>query len=142
AEERIHWHLRRSCFVRRLKRDVLPQLPEKGQVVVAVGLDNERDYRLAERDVIAWLQEQPLELSELQSKVAAALRAERLAQLNALRRLAARGKLSAALGWIEDFLASEEPLVVFAGHREVQDAVLRRFPGALHLVGADGVSAR
>ena len=27
AEERLHWHLRRSCFVRRLKADVLPQLP-------------------------------------------------------------------------------------------------------------------
>ena len=27
AEERIHWHLRRTCFVRRLKKDVLPQLP-------------------------------------------------------------------------------------------------------------------
>ena len=27
AEERIHWHLRRSCFVRRAKADVLPQLP-------------------------------------------------------------------------------------------------------------------
>ena len=27
AEERIHWHLRRRCFVRRAKADVLPQLP-------------------------------------------------------------------------------------------------------------------
>src|SRR5436190_8315904 len=109
AEERIHWHLRRTCFVRRLKRDVLPQLPDKRQVVVPVGLDNERDYRLAERDVVAWLQEQPLELSELESRVAATLRAERLAQLNTLRRLATRGKLATALAWIHDFLESEEP---------------------------------
>ena len=34
AEERIHWHLRRSCFVRRAKADVLPQLPAKRQVAV------------------------------------------------------------------------------------------------------------
>jgi SNF2 family DNA or RNA helicase len=27
SEERLHWHLRRHCFVRRLKREVLPQLP-------------------------------------------------------------------------------------------------------------------
>ena len=142
AEERIHWHLRRTCFVRRLKRDVLPQLPEKRQVVVPVGLDNEKEYRLAERDVIAWLQEQPLELSELEAKVAATLRAERLAQLNALRQLAARGKLGAALAWIDDFLASEEPLVVFASHRQVQEAIVHRFPEALHIVGADAVPAR
>ncbi|WP_028058274.1 DEAD/DEAH box helicase [Candidatus Solirubrobacter pratensis] len=142
AEERIHWHLRRTCFVRRLKKDVLPQLPAKRQVVVPVALDNERDYRLAEKDVVAWLQEQPLELSELESKKAAMLRAERLAQLNVLRRVAARGKLGAALAWIDDFLASEEPLVVFAGHREIQEALVQRFPDAVHVVGADDVPAR
>jgi SWI/SNF-related matrix-associated actin-dependent regulator of chromatin subfamily A-like protein 1 len=142
AEERIHWHLRRSCFVRRSKADVLPQLPAKRQVAVPVALDNERDYRLAEEDVIAWLREQPLDLRELESKVAAALRAERLAQLNTLRRLAARGKGGAAMAWIEDFLASDEPLVVFAGHREMQDRLVERFPGALHLLGRDSITAR
>ena len=142
AEERIHWHLRRSCFVRRAKADVLPQLPAKRQVAVPVALDNERDYRLAEEDVIAWLREQPLDLKELDRKVAAALRAERLAQLNALRRLASRGKGNAAMAWIEDFLASDEPLVVFAGHREVQDRLVERFPAALHLLGRDSISAR
>ena len=142
AEERIHWHLRRTCFVRRLKKDVLPQLPEKRQVVVPVALENEKEYRLAERDVVAWLQEQPIELSELEAKVAATLRAERLAQLNTLRALAARGKLGSAMAWIDDFLASEEPLVVFASHREVQEKVLARFPDAAHVVGADTAQQR
>jgi hypothetical protein len=142
TEERLHWHLRRSCFVRRLKRDVLPQLPPKRQVVVAVGLDNEREYRMAERDVVEWLRTQPLELSELNARIAATLRAERLAQLGALQRLAARGKLHAALAWIHDFLESGEPLVVFARHVEVQEAVMARFPDALHLLGRDPLEAR
>jgi SWI/SNF-related matrix-associated actin-dependent regulator of chromatin subfamily A-like protein 1 len=142
AEQRIHWHLRRRCFVRRLKADVLPQLPAKRQVVVPVALENEREYRLAEKDVIAWLREQPLDLSELEARVAAALRAERLAQLNALKRLAARGKCGPALAWIGDFLASDEPLVVFAGHREVQDLLVERFPDARHLLGRDSAIAR
>ena len=64
---------------------------------------------------------------------------QRLAQLGTLQRLAARGKLAAALAWIEDFLASEEPLVVFARHVEVQQAVLARFPDALHLLGDDSL---
>ena len=142
AEERIHWHLRRRCFVRRLKSEVLPQLPAKRQVVVPVALDNEREYRRAEEDIVAWLREQPLELSELEAKVAATLRAERLAQLNTLKRLAARGKLGAALGWIHDFLASDEPLVVFCGNREVQEPLLERFPDALHLLGRDSIEQR
>jgi hypothetical protein len=142
SEERLHWHLRRRCFVRRLKSEVLPQLPAKRQAVVPVALTNLEEYRLAEDDVVAWLRTQPLDLKVLGAKIAAALRAERLAQLTALQRLAARGKLAAALAWIHDFLASGEPLVVFCRHREVQQAVMERFPWALHLFGDDAVGAR
>jgi SWI/SNF-related matrix-associated actin-dependent regulator of chromatin subfamily A-like protein 1 len=142
SEERLHWHLRRHCFVRRLKSEVLPQLPAKRQVVVPVALNNESEYRLAEDDVIKWLRAQPLDLKVLDAKIAAALRAERLAQLTTLQRLAARGKLAAALTWIHDFLASGEALVVFARHVEVQQAVVEHFPHALHLFGADSPVAR
>ena len=142
SEERLHWHLRRHCFVRRLKSEVLPQLPAKRQVVVPVALNNESEYRLAEDDVIKWLRAQPLDLKVLDAKIAAALRAERLAQLTTLQRLAARGKLAAALTWIHDFLASGEALVVFARHVEVQQAVVEHFPDALHLLGADSPAAR
>ena len=142
SEERLHWHLRRRCFVRRLKSEVLPQLPAKRQVVVPVALSNVKEYRLAEEDVIAWLRSQPLDLRELNAKIAAALRAQRLAQLGTLQRLAARGKLAAALTWIADFLASGEPLVVFARHIEVQEALVQRFPDAVHLLGRDSAAAR
>jgi len=142
SEERLHWHLRRRCFVRRLKSEVLPQLPAKRQVVVPVALSNAKEYRLAEEDVIAWLRSQPLDLSELNAKIAATLRAERLAQLGTLQRLAARGKLAAALTWIADFLESGEPLVVFARHIEVQETLIERFPSAVHLIGRDSAAAR
>jgi SWI/SNF-related matrix-associated actin-dependent regulator 1 of chromatin subfamily A len=142
AHLRLHWHLRARCFVRRSKADVLPQLPAKTRSIVPIELDNETEYRLAERDLIAWLQSQPLNLSELDAKVAAAMRAERLVRLNALKLLAARGKLHAALAWIHDFCSSGERLVVFAHHREIQNAVLERFPTALHILGRDNHIAR
>jgi hypothetical protein len=142
AHLRLHWHLRARCLVRRLKAEVLPQLPAKTRAIVPVELDNEPEYRLAERDVVAWLQSQPLDLRELDARVAAALRAERLVRLNALKQLAARGKLRAALTWIHDFRSSGERLVVFARHREVQRALLAHFPDALHILGEDGARAR
>jgi hypothetical protein len=142
AHQRLHWHLRARCYVRRLKRDVLPQLPAKTRAVVPVELDNEAEYRLAERDLLAWLRSQPLDLRELDAKVAAALRAERLVRLNALKLLAARGKLASALAWIHDFSSSGERLVVFARHREVQRAVIERFPAALHILGEDPATRR
>jgi SWI/SNF-related matrix-associated actin-dependent regulator of chromatin subfamily A-like protein 1 len=142
AHMRLHWHLRARCFARRLKRDVLPQLPAKTRGIVPIELDNEAEYRLAEDDLIAWLRSQPLDLGEMKARVAAALRAERLVRLNALKLLAARGKLHAALAWIHDFQATGEPLVVFARHREIQRAVIERFPHALHILGQDSATAR
>ncbi len=36
AHQRLHWHLRARCFARRLKAEVLPQLPAKTRAVVPV----------------------------------------------------------------------------------------------------------
>jgi SNF2 family DNA or RNA helicase len=142
SDDRLHWNLRARCYVRRTKQQVLPQLPSKRHDTVPVLLSNEQEYRLAEQDVIAWLQTLPIDLRTLDAKVAAALRAEQLVRLNNLRQLAARGKLPTALAWIDDFLASGEPLVVFAEHVATQHAVLERFPEALHILGADSAHAR
>ena len=142
SDDRLHWNLRARCYVRRTKQQVLPQLPAKRHDAVPVALVNDHEYRLAERDVIAWLQTLPLDLRTMDAKVAAALRAEQLVRLNSLRQLAARGKLPAALAWIEDFLASGEPLVVFAEHVATQRAVLDRFPEAVHILGADSSRER
>ena len=121
---------------------MLPQLPAKRHDTVPVLLSNEHEYRLAERDVIAWLQTLPLDLSTIDAKVAAALRAEQLVRLNNLRQLAGRGKLPTALAWIGDFLHSGEPLVVFAEHVATQKAVLERFPNAVRILGADSARER
>ncbi len=142
SDDRLHWNLRAHCYVRRTKQQVLPQLPAKRQDTVPVLLSNEADYRLAEKDVVAWLQTLPLDLRTIDAKVAAALRAEQLVRLNQLRQLAAQGKLPTALAWIADFLESGEPLVVFAEHVAIQKALVERFPGSVHILGADSQRRR
>ncbi len=142
SDDRLHWNLRANCYVRRTKDQVLPQLPSKRHDTVPVPLSNEDEYRLAEQDVIAWLQTLPLDLKTLDAKVAAALRSEQLVRLNNLRQLAASGKLPTALSWIADFLESGEPLVVFAEHVATQRAVLEHFPGSAHILGADSSTRR
>jgi SNF2 family DNA or RNA helicase len=142
SDDRLHWNLRAIGYVRRTKKQVLPQLPAKRTDTVPLILANEQEYRLAESDVIAWLQQQPLDFKTLDAKVAAALRSEQLVRLNNLRQLAAAGKLPTALNWIGDFLASGEPLVVFADHIQIQRALLERFPSAAHILGSDSGPAR
>jgi SNF2 family DNA or RNA helicase len=140
--ERLHWHLRRTCYVRRLKKDVLPQLPAKRRAVVPFDLSNEREYRHAERDLRAWIAERFSSSEELRSRVDSAMRAEALVKVNALRQLVGTGKLHAAHVWIEDFLASGEKLVVFAAHRAVQRDLMERFPDAAHILGSDTPAER
>ena len=137
SDDRLHWNLRAHCYVRRTKKEVLPQLPAKRAETVPILLSNEPDYRAAEQDVIAWLQSLPLDLRTIDAKVAAALRAEQLVRLNHLRQLAGSGKLPTGLAWISDFLASGEPLVVFAEHIAIQRALMERFPDACHILGSD-----
>jgi SWI/SNF-related matrix-associated actin-dependent regulator 1 of chromatin subfamily A len=139
ARRQLHERLRASCYLRRRKADVLGQLPDKRRAVVTVPLENEPEYRRAERDFIRWLRAQ---VQEGKGKLPDSARGMALVRLTALRRLAARGKLRAALSWIEDFSASEERLVVFAHHREIQDAVTERFPECARIVGGDSMQER
>ena len=126
--ERLHWHLRRSCYVRRLKREVLPQLRTSAARSCRSTWTTRREYRHAERDLIAWVKDRFTSSEELKSRVDSAMRAEALVRVNALRQLVGNGKLHAAHAWIHDFLTSGEKLVVFAAHRAVQRDLMERFP--------------
>lgn len=140
--ERLHWHLRGTCYLRRLKKDVLPQLPSKQRAVVPLTLSNQGDYERAERGFMAWLVEQFRDTDEFSQRVDAALRSEALVKIGALRRLAGQGKIKTAVDWIRDFLESGEKLVVFASHRAVQVALAEAFPDAVHILGGDTAESR
>ncbi len=138
ARRRLHEKLRASCFLRRRKADVLAQLPPKQRAVLALPIDNAEEYRLAEQRFVQWLAEQAAGAGLVPDE----LRASAFARLAALRRLAAEGKLAAAVSWVEDFAESDERLVLFAHHRAVQAAVLQRFPGCARILGSDSVEER
>ncbi len=142
ARRRLHWHLRSSCYVRRRKDEVLKQLPPKRRITVPVPLTNAAVYEELEHDLIAWLRSTVPDARELEKKIDTALRAEALVKLNALRHVAARGKLAAAVEWIESFIESGERLVVFAHHRDIQESLLEAFPDAARILGSDNLAER
>jgi superfamily II DNA or RNA helicase len=142
ARERLHWHLRSTCYVRRRKEEVLTQLPPKRRITVPVPLANEHEYRHLEEDLVDWLRHEVNDPLQLAEKIDSALRAEALVKLNALRHVAARGKLHAAIEWIKTFLESGERLVVFAHHRDIQGELVGMFPRAARILGSDPVEER
>ena len=160
----LNRRLRRTCFVRRRKADVLRHLPAKQRVIVPVAIANGGEYRAAQSDVAQWVRAQAeadeaftREIAGLDDDARAAAirergrdaeqrarRAQALVRITQLALIAARGKLDGAKEWIANFLETGEKLVVFTRHREIGDALLEAFPGAACATGrldADGRAA-
>jgi SNF2-related domain/Helicase conserved C-terminal domain len=160
----LNRRLRRTCFVRRRKADVLRHLPAKQRVIVPVAIANGGEYRAAQADVAQWVRAQAeadeafaREIAALDDEARAAAirergrdaeqrarRAQALVRITQLALIAARGKLDGAREWIASFLETGEKLVVFTRHREIGDALLEAFPGAACATGrldADGRAA-
>ena len=113
--DELHKLLKESVMIRRLKVDVLPDLPDKIRSVIPLKIDNEREYQAAERDLISWLENIDPE------KASNAERAEALVRFGVLKQLAVKGKMAAAKEWIKDFMEGGDKLVMFAWHRAVID---------------------
>lgn len=111
-------------FLRRLKEDVLHDLPPKTRSSLLVEIDKNEllEYRAAEKDLVAWLREQG---QELQAK--SAKRAEALVRLTHLRRLVGEAKVRAVVpGYLREFFfsgAPRRPLIVFGYFRKVCQGV-------------------
>lgn len=109
----LHHKLKSNLMIRRLKSDVMKQLPPVSRVVVPLEISDRKQYEEAETDFIRWLQKTEPD------KVSAALRAEGLVKLGYLIRLAASLKMSNAIDWLKASLESGEKLLVFAIHQQV-----------------------
>jgi len=118
--------LRSECMVRRLKKDVLPQLPPKRRKFVCFQLSKsqQKTYDEAQTDFLRWLEK------ESPAKAKRASKAEQLAKIGYLVRLAARLKLDWTTRWIADFFESNpgEKLVTFTMHTFVIDHLKEKFP--------------
>lgn len=137
--DELHRTLRNGCMIRRLKQDVLTELPAKTRSVIPVKIDNRKEYDKAEEDIVHYVAEiaakdkaflesikdLPEEEQEAQKRAFAndkaqrAARAEILVKINHLRQIAAKGKLSTIKAWVEDFMESGEKLLLFGYYKSV-----------------------
>jgi len=114
--------LTESCMIRRLKVDVLPDLPTKTRTFVPMPLENKTEYRDAELNFIDYLHEKKGEQAAEKARAA-----EHLVRIEGLKQLAIQGKLKHCIQWIEDFLEVEDKLVVFCVHRNVAHDLMEHF---------------
>jgi len=136
--EELHKKLTRTVMIRRIKKEVLKDLPAKRRVVVPTEIDNLSDYQWAEEDFAGWLRSNKDRVLGERT-----LSAKALAKIEYLKQLAAKGKMTGVIEWIQNFLDSGSKLVVFATHHEVIDRLKEEFKGvAVKLDGRDSAKTK
>lgn len=111
----LHKLLTSTVMIRRLKSEVLTELPPRQISVIPFEIDNNRDYLAAEAEVVD-------ELSETSQGF--------MAQCDHLKTVAMNGKYPKVVGWIKSTLEETgEKLVVMAHHLDVISRLCEEFKG-------------
>lgn len=139
ALEHLNAKLRRTCFYRREKHEVLKDLPSKTRQVVYCDIDNRKEYWEAEEDLALYLKTYR---EKSDAEVQKSMMGEIMVRMGALKNISARGKLATVYEFVDDVLESGEKLVLFAHLKEVIHKVHARYPQAVTITGDDSHEER
>jgi SWI/SNF-related matrix-associated actin-dependent regulator of chromatin subfamily A-like protein 1 len=160
----LNTRARTYFMIRRLKIDVLPELPPKQRTPVPIEITNRAEYDAAEQDIAGYFATKKIQDDEYTAKKLAitmdafqkglegeeanqfvktrmseeysarfnmayliAAQNEELLRWEALKQLAVRGKMKGVFAWLDEFMESEEKLVVFGDHTSVIEDIARRY---------------
>ena len=116
-EDKLH-DLLTGVMIRRLKKDVLTELPDKTHMVIPFTMKakDRKDYDKAERDILAWLK------SIDTDKFTRAEKAKALAEFSVLKELARVGKFNLIVEWIKEQLEdTNEKFIIFGIRHDTID---------------------
>jgi SWI/SNF-related matrix-associated actin-dependent regulator 1 of chromatin subfamily A len=130
--KRLNEVLKKSFMIRRLRKEVYSDLPDKERSIIPMELNNRKEYDEAEKDIIQYIRD-----NDGDAAARRAAWAETVVRFEKLKQLAVKGKFDQIVEWIESFIESEK-LVVFCIHRNVVDALAEKFSGrCVTLYGGD-----
>ena len=130
----LNYMLRKNCFFRRLKKDVLTQLPDKTRSYLVMDIDNRKEYKQAERDIIKYLvQYKDADDEKIQRTIRGAI----MVKMGILKQISAKGKVSAAIDIIHNTIDGGQKLIVFCFLKEVVQALKAEFRDAVTVTGDD-----
>lgn len=114
----LNAHLRREgLMIRRLKSDVLKDLPAKRRIVQLVDSDDRVFNELVAKAVV--LAKESAELKDALARGRSELEA-----INETRQATGIAKAPAAAAFVRSLLEAEQPTIIFAHHHAVQDILL------------------
>lgn len=127
-----------NCMIRREKKSVLTELPEKTRTDLYVELDSEsrKVYDTAAADLREYLEKYT---GCTDVEIRRKMRMEALVKFMTLRSLSAKGKVRQAVDFVNTFLANGKPLILFCSYHEIVDALKKAFPKAVSVTGRDSL---
>jgi len=139
-KEELNERLRSTCYVRRTKEEVLPDLtPIRHQIVPVQGdATRMKEYRKAEDDIARYMAERAaaialeLGLNPRSAAVMARIKAEsaeHIVRLSALRRLAALAKMPTIKELVDSHLEEGSKVVIAGHHRDVVSGLADEYGG-------------
>ena len=130
-----------TCMIRREKKTVLTELPDKTRTDLIVDLDakGREAYDTAEADLREYL-EKYTECTD--SEIRRKMRMEALVKFMTLRSLSAKGKVKQAIDFVKTFLANDMPLILFCSLHEIVDELKKAFPEAVTITGRDSLVSK
>lgn len=135
AENLTELHeLVKPMMIRRMKSEVLKELPPKQRIRILVEIDNRKEYDKASDDFLAWYQKE-----HGRKRMKKAKRGEAVVKLGVLKRLAAHGIIKSAIRWIDDYLETTgKKLVVFCHGKDIQEILVKHYGASAAIGGKKG----
>ena len=130
-----------KCMIRREKKSVLKELPDKTRTDLYVELDPEsrKVYDTAAADLREYLEKYT---GCTDVEIRRKMRMEALVKFMTLRSLSAKGKVRQAVDFVNTFLANGKPLILFCSYHEIVDALKKAFPKAVSVTGRDTLAEK
>lgn len=119
----LHDILTKTVMIRRLKKDVLKDLPDKTRSIVPIEVDNKKEYKEAL-------------IQTSKSKIS-------FGNIEELKQIIIKGKMKKVTEWIDDFIEGNEKLIIFCVHHWTIDTLMEKYKKiAVKLDGRDSLESR
>jgi len=110
--------LRSTVMLRREKKDVLTELPDKTRTIIPLEIDL-KQYKKVEDNLKKYL----IEIKNKTEKQAN-ITVEQLAKIEYCKQEAVKAKIPLFIEWVNDFMEVNNKLVIFAHHKEFIDQLM------------------
>lgn len=137
--EELSYRLKKFCFYRREKSEVLTDLPPKVRQVVLTEISNRAEYKHAENQFVNYLKEVK---GCSDSQVKKKLRGEVMVKMGILKNISARGKMHQVREFVDDIIESGEKIILFCHLKEIAAELKRIYPLAVSITGDDSMEDR